>query len=144
MLNPFRVFIAIMAGLLVLPTGCKKDTSNIPSVTVDLYVYLSQPNYAVLNAVGGWMPLNGGVKGIIIYRRSNDEFAAYERSCTYDPTAANARIDVDSSNVIGVDHNCGSKFSLIDNSILNGPATRPLKTYYCDYDVASQTVHVHN
>jgi hypothetical protein len=129
---------------LTFSLNCKKDNSTIPSAYVDFYIYLTQPNYVKLNTVGNWMYFPDGVKGTIVFRKSFNEFAAYERSCPFDPNAANALIVVDSSNVIGVDHNCGSKFGLTDNSILNGPATRSMKTYYSDYDANTQTVHVHS
>jgi hypothetical protein len=130
--------------LLFSAGGCKKDNGTIPEVYVDFYLYLTQPEFAKLNAVGGWVYVTGGVKGIIIFKKSSNEFAAYERSCPYDPNAANARITVDNSNIIGVDNNCGSKFNLMDNSILSAPATRSMKTYYADYDVSLQRVHVHS
>jgi len=118
----------LLAILFVLAVSsldrCKKDSSTIPAVYVDFYVYLSQPDNIKLNAVGGWEYFTGGVKGVIVYRKSSNEFVAYERSCPYDPNASNARIEVDSSNIIAVDRNCGSKFNMLDNSILNGPATR--------------------
>ena len=140
-----RYTIPILFVLMVSSLSrCKKDSSTIPNTFVDFYVYLTQPTFIKLNAVGGWVYVTGGVKGIIVYRRSSNEFAAYERSCPYDPNAANARIEVDSSNIICVDPNCGSKFNMLDNSILNGPSTRSMKTYYADYDPSGQTVHVHN
>jgi len=123
---------------------CKKDSSTIPNVYVDFYVYLTQPANINLNAVGGWIYYTGGVKGVIVYRKGSNEFVAYERSCPYDPNAANARIEVDSSNIITIDRNCGSQFNMLDNSILHGPATRSMKTYYADYDPNAQTVHVHS
>ncbi len=139
----YIISVLLLSSVLSL-NQCKKDTSTIPNTYVDLYVYLSQPIYANLNSVGNWSYLtNVGVKGIILYRKSTSDFVAYERSCPYDPNATNAKIEVDASNVIGVDHNCGSKFNLVDNSILSGPAARQMKTYVADYDGA-QTVHIHN
>src|SRR2546423_582031 len=96
--------------LIFFLSDCKKDNSTIPSVTVDTYIYLTQPSNINLNSVGGWVYVEGGVKGIIVFRKSSNEFAAYERDCPYDPNVSAAKVDVDSSGVIGVDHNCGSKF----------------------------------
>ena len=138
------LFPFVIVSFVFSISECKKDNSSIPNVAVDFYIYLSQPSSAPLNSPGNWIPSSGGVKGIIVYRRSVDEFAAYERDCPYDPNASNARIDVDSSNIIAVDRNCGSKFNLLDNTILNGPATRSLKTYHADYDASAATVHVYN
>lgn len=141
---PRFIFPFFFIFLILSFLQCKKDNSTIPNVYVDTYVYLSQPQYSNLNAVGNWTYIEGsGVKGIILYRKSTSEFVAYDRSCPYDPNAANARISVDASNIIGVDNNCGSQFSLFDNSIVKGPATRSMKFYYADFD-GSLTVHVHS
>ena len=138
------VFPSFFIFLTLSFLQCKKDNSTIPNVYVDTYVYLSQPQYSNLNSVGNWTYIEGyGVKGIILYRKSSSEFVAYDRSCPYDPNAANARISVDASNIIGVDNNCGSQFSLFDNSIVKGPANRQMRAYYADYD-GSLTVHIHS
>jgi len=59
-----------------------------------LLYLLTQPSYANLNAVGGWVYVTGGVRGIIIYKKNSSEFAAYERCCPYDPNVSTARVEV--------------------------------------------------
>src|SRR5271156_4875254 len=89
-------FIPVLFFVMITSwSGCKKDSSAIPNVFVDFYVYLTQPSFANLNAVGGWVAVTGGVKGIIVFKKNSTEFAAYERDCPYDPDAANARVEVD-------------------------------------------------
>jgi hypothetical protein len=139
----YSILCLVLAVVFFLQ-DCKKDSSSIPNVSVDIYIYLTQPSNINLNSVGGWVYVSGGVRGIIVFRKSTTEFAAYERDCPFDPDASAAKIEVDSSGVIGVDYNCGSKFSLFDNSILNGPATRGLKMYYAEYNPGNQTVYIHN
>jgi hypothetical protein len=134
----------LLSAILLLWSGCKKDNSTIPNVNVDVYVYLTQPSNIALNSIGGWVYVSGGVKGIIVFKKSSNEFAAYERACPYDPSVSAAIIEVDSSNVIGIDHNCGSQFSLFDNSILQGPTSRGMKMYYTEYNSTNQTVYIHN
>lgn len=139
--------VSILAMIFLLPvSGCKKNTDygDIPFVTVSITLPLSLPEYSALNAIGNYVDITGGYKGIIVYRKSLDQFAAYERACPYDPNEPNALITVDSSGVICVDHHCGSKFNIMDGSVLNGPATRPLKQYYTDYDSGSLTLYIHN
>jgi hypothetical protein len=141
----FKYFpVFLLSAIIFLLPDCKKDNSTIPNVSVDIYLYLTQPESFDLNTVGGWVYVPGGVKGIIVFRKSINEFVAYERDCPYDPDVSAAKIDVDSSGVIGVDNHCGSKFSLFDNTILNGPATRGLKAYYTEYNSSNQTVYIHN
>jgi len=125
---------------------CKKDSapSDIPNVQVDFYVYLSEPSNVNLNVVTGWVYVSYGVKGIVIYRRTQDEFVAIERNCSYQPNNAGAQVSVDSSNAFLKDASCGSKFYLSDGSVANGPATRTLKQYQTSYSSAAATVHVYN
>ena len=137
------IITSLLTAFIFCLTYCKKDDSTIPNVSVDTYIYLTQPSNFNLNAVGGCQYIDGGVKGIIVFRKSYNEFAAYERDCPYDPTVSAARVDT-SGGTVGIDHNCGSQFSLFDNSILNGPATRGLKTYYAEYNASAQTVYIHN
>lgn len=140
----FTIFLAILLfAELFTGQGCKKESETIPNVYVDFYIYLNQPSYAALNSVGNFVYVTGGVKGIIVYRKSLDEFVAYDRSCPYDPDAGNAIINVDSTNVFSSDSNCGSKFNLLDGSVLNGPATRPLKSYRTSFD-GLNTLHIFN
>ena len=122
--------------------SCKKDSDTIPYVAVNIDIYLTDPAYVKLNAVGGWVYVYGGVKGIIVYRKTNDEFLSYERNCTYQPSDANAKVSVDASNVMAIDTSCGSKFQLLDGSVTNSPASRPLKQYSTTY--SNSVVHIYN
>jgi hypothetical protein len=128
---------------IVILAGCKKSTDQIPPATVDFYIYLSQPDFQMLNTVGNFVYVTGGVKGIIVYHKSIDEFAAYERSCPYDPNVDAAKVEVDSSGLGLIDYNCGSRYNILDGSIVNGPTAYPLRQYYCEYDGVS-TLHIHN
>lgn len=126
-------------------TGCQKgDDNNIPNVPVDIYIPLALPDYVALNSIGNHVIISGGYKGIIIFRKSIDQFAAYERACPFDPTTSGSIVEPDSSLVLGIDYKCGSKFNFFDGSIVNGPATRPLRQYNCDYDAATMSLRIYN
>lgn len=136
---------ALFALLLIL--ACRKDgsTDNIPNVAVEIYIPLSLPEFTALNSIGNYVLVSGGYRGIIVFRKSLTEFAAYERACPFDPTAAGSLVEPDSGNVSGVDRKCGSEFLFYDGSVLNGPATRPLKQYRCDFDGNSPgSLHIYN
>ncbi|MFM2135731.1 MAG: hypothetical protein RL021_1131 [Bacteroidota bacterium] len=143
-----RNLIVLAALLAVLPiSSCRKEgaTDNIPNVAVEIYIPLSLPEYTALNSIGNYVLVNGGYRGIIVFRKSLTEFAAYERACPFDPTAAGSLVEPDSGNVSGVDRKCGSEFLFFDGSVLNGPATRPLKQYRCDFDGNSPgSLHIYN
>jgi hypothetical protein len=123
--------------------ACKKNTDQIEPANVEFYIYLTEPSFQTLNTVGNFVYVTGGVKGIIVYHKSIDEFVAFERSCPYDPNVSTAIISVDSSGLGLVDYNCGSKYNILDGSIVNGPTAYPLRQYYCEYDGVS-ALHIHN
>lgn len=134
-------FVFIIASLLF---SCKKDTKagQIPNVYVNFYIYLNDPSFAVLNSVGSAVLVTGGVKGIIIYRSTFDTFTALERCSSYKPSDFCA-VNIDSTGVNAIDPCSLSKFSLIDGSVVKGPANLPLKTYQTFFD-GDNTIHIFN
>lgn len=126
----------ILLSLSLLIGSCNQDGNDvIPLVNVDLILNTSDPVYINLNAVGGWLYLNAGSRGIIVYRSSNSEFKAYDRHCTYDPTNSCALVSVEVNNITALDDCCGSKFILAaDGAVSNGPANLPLKQYRTTFD----------
>ena len=129
-----KILFFSIAVLLISTSGCKKDDDTVPSVQVNIYIYTTDAEFADLNAVGGWIYLTGGAQGIVVYRLSQDEFMAYDRNCTYQPTKANAVIVVEQSGITALDNSCGSKFLLTDGSVLEGPAPDILKRYQTNFD----------
>ena len=127
-------------ALLILAAGagsfssCKKDNTNdVAQNYVDFYLYLNEPSNIALNAVGGYVYVNAGTKGIIVYRRALNEFTALERNCTYDPSASCSIVQV-LSGITAIDSCCTSRFSIYDGSVINGPATSPLYQYNTSFD----------
>jgi len=115
--------------------SCSKDNnSNIPLVNVNFTINVNNPAYVNVTVPGGWMYINGGSRGIILYRYSNDEFRAFDRHCTWDVTSSCGLVSVDNTNITGFDDCCGSKFLIIDGSITQGPANLPLKQYTTSFD----------
>lgn len=123
-----RSYIFIL--LLFSVFSCSKDNNaNIPLVNVNFTINVNNPAYSNVAVPGGWMYINGGSRGIILYRYSNDEFRAFDRHCTYDVTSTCGLVSVDNSNIVGFDDCCGSKFLVSDGSVTQGPANLPLKAY---------------
>lgn len=135
-----------MVVLLIAQPACKKSnqTDPIPTVPVNITVPLRLPEYSALNSIGNYVYINGGYKGIIVYRRTLDQFVAFERACPFDPTTSGAIVVVDSSGVMAKDSKCGSKFNLFDGSVVNGPAARSLKPYNVEYNQNSETLYIYN
>ena len=80
------------------------------------------------------MYLNGGVGGIFLYRKNLDEFIAYDRASTFNPTSK-CQVNVDEQDNIIINDPCSeSQFLITDGSVIQGPANQPLKRYNTIYD----------
>lgn len=78
----------LLTGLLLSITGCRKETSGgVPLTPVDFQINVNNPAYNDLAVPGGWLYLTGGSLGIIVYRKSMEEFVALDRHCPYQPAA---------------------------------------------------------
>jgi len=116
-------------------SSCKDDKDDlIPYASVDFVIDINSTFYNELSSVGGWVYVTGGYKGILIYRLSMEDFLAFERSCTYKPLDPCERIEMESSGLSMIDSCCGSRFLILDGSILEGPATRMLRQYYTSFN----------
>ncbi len=124
--------------------ACKKNNDRVPSVAVDEYLNLNLPEYFNLNAINNWVYYNyAGNKGIIVIRTSPTDFSAYERTCTFDPSVPAAIVEGIPNDIFSIDSVCGSKFSLLDGSVINGPATQPLLQYRTEL-LGNNILHIYN
>jgi hypothetical protein len=134
-----RVLIALILLFLVFP-GCKKDNQPlIPYVYVNLQLY---PNSLDYIPVGGYLYVNAGYRGIVVYRMLPEQFAVYERCCPYDPENTGAKISVDAGGSTCIDSVCMSKFILYDGSPYGGPSPYSLMQYRYSYD--GETLLIYN
>jgi nitrite reductase/ring-hydroxylating ferredoxin subunit len=133
-----------IAFLLCIIIACKKDNSNnnVPSTPVDIYLYTNNPSFINVSTVGGWVYITGGVRGILVYRKSNTEFMAYDRNCTFQSSEPCATIVVDNTNIAATDTCCNSRFSIYDGSVFQGPASVPLRAYSTSFD--GSVLHIYN
>ena len=131
------VWVALLFTLL-LPVGssCKKEHEQpqIPYVYVNFSINPNSTEHQGLNVVNGWETVTGGYRGIVLFRKSQDEFMAYERTCPNDPGEDGARISVEASGITAQCPVCGSKYILLDGSTYEGPSHYPLKQYQTNYD----------
>ncbi|HEV7230103.1 MAG TPA: hypothetical protein VGO45_02175 [Bacteroidia bacterium] len=142
-----KSFIAVKLLFLLSLFGmfsCQKQKQQVvPYVYVDIRLYSSDPSFVPLNSAGGWAYASGGNRGILIYRKSLSDFAAYDRTCTYNPTDPNETVSVETANnVFASDAHCGSKFLITDGTVNRGPATMALKAYQTTYD--GTVLHIFN
>ncbi|MCX6252570.1 MAG: hypothetical protein NTX61_17685 [Bacteroidetes bacterium] len=135
-LRGYHPFLFFLLSLLFF-TNCSKNgqnSNNIPNVSVSFVINPNSTEYNRLNTVNGWEMLTGGYKGVLVFRKSMDEFVAFERACPYDWQNSNARINVDTSGITAYCPSCKSKFILIDGTPYQGPSHYSLKQYTASYD----------
>ena len=121
---------------IILLVACSKDEQApvIPYVYVSFNLNPNGTEFIHLNAVNGWETVTGGYNGILIFRKSVNEFVAFERACSYDPTVTGAQVRVDTSGITCTCPICHSKFILLDGTSYQGPTHWPLKQYSTYYD----------
>ena len=137
-----KLFLRILFPIIIILLGCKNQYEGIPNVNVNLYINIQNPQYQNLSGMGSWTYLEGGSKGIIVFNLDNDNFLAYERHCPYQPENNCSKISVDETNLFAIDTCCSSKYQLIDGSVIDGPATLPLKGYNTSFD--GNIIHIWN
>ena len=120
--------------VFVLFLSCKKDDNNtnqyenIPQVPVNIYLNLDQPSNFNLTAIGGSINVEGGSRGILIYRDVN-AYRAFERHSPHKSTEQCAVVTADSSNIFGVEECDGIQYYLSDGTVASGNSAIPLLQY---------------
>jgi len=116
--------------LMLAVSGYSQADDAIPFAAFsEITTNLTFPEYRPLKSDGGFIEIDGGVRGILVYRVDPTTYIAYERNCPYRATEACARVDVDISKIFLIDRCCGSNFNFADGYPTNGPASRPLRRY---------------
>jgi hypothetical protein len=136
-INPL---LSLFLVLLLIFTGCDKTKNNpVPNYPFDIAIDINLPSYNSLTGVGGWAYVAGGSKGIIVYRRSLDEFVAFDRHSPADVNGICAQpLYPDSSNFLQLNDDCNNaKFSLYDGSPIAG-SDYGLRLYQTVYNGTSQ------
>jgi nitrite reductase/ring-hydroxylating ferredoxin subunit len=111
--------------------GCTAVYSQAAFSTIS--VNLNYPQFQKLKLDGGYVYLDGGgLKGIILYRASENSYLAYDRACPHNPNGEIVQVDL--SSLFMVDHACHSSFNFSDGQPTGGPAQRPLVQYRVDQE----------
>jgi nitrite reductase/ring-hydroxylating ferredoxin subunit len=137
-----RACFFLCAASMLLFTACRREQQVVPNVAVNVLLYLNDPQNTAITTIGGWIYVNGGYRGIVLHRKSQNEFVAFDRTCPFRPEESASQVSVDSSNVILEDRSCGSKFLLSDGSAIQTPALVPLKQYNTTFD--GNSIRIYN
>ncbi|HLF35576.1 MAG TPA: hypothetical protein VI583_15140 [Cyclobacteriaceae bacterium] len=124
-----HIIICILSTIIIYPS-CNDSLphDDIPRVLVSEELNLNDYRYLALKQAGGFIYIDGGVRGIIVYRNYQDQFLAFERNCPYQPGNSCALVSVDKSNQYLTDSCCFSNFDF-DGLPIAGPAEFPLLQY---------------
>jgi hypothetical protein len=132
----------IISGLLLcafLTNSCKDEKYPIPNVPVNVVINLDQP----LNSPGGTAYVNGGSRGLVVYRNF-DEFVALDRHSTYNSQDECAIVKINPDNIFELIDTCsGSKYSIMNGAVIAGPAKFGLRRYNAYWD-GFYTVSIYN
>lgn len=111
-------FILFAIPLMLLLACTKNNNHPVPNIPFDITINLTLPSYSELMGVGGYAYVNGGSKGIIVYRRGIDDFVAFDRHSPADPAGTCALpLTPDENNFLVLNDTCNSaQFSLYDGS----------------------------
>lgn len=137
-------FILLFVTLFFF-SGCRKNNNNpVPSIPFDITINLSLPTYSNLIGVSGWAYVNGGSRGIIVYRRGVEDFVAFDRHSPADPDGTcEFPLFPDNDNFLQLNDTCtGAQFSLYDGSPISG-SDFGLRQYQTIWD-GNQSLRIFN
>ena len=118
--------------VVFIGAGCQPDLTDdaIPWQPFDIIqINLNLPEFIKLKSDGMSMTIDGGVRGIILYRVNASTYHAYEANCSFEPNSACATVEVHSSTLYMFCSCCSSNFDLATGFPTAGPAWRPLRKY---------------
>ena len=130
-------------ALVVILAGCTPDLTDdpIPWQPFDIInINLNLPAYIQLKTDGRSMAIDGGIRGIVVYRKDASTYLAYERNCSYQPNSACATVDIDVSTLYMLCSCCSSTFDLATGLPTSGAAWRPLRQYETSLNGTTLTI----
>lgn len=127
--SPSKLVWVLFFGIWCLSSCESSDPQDqIPAAIVNETINITNQQYQNLQFIGGHVNIEGGVRGIIIYRASSNEYRAFERNCSFEPLNSCARVEVDGSSLFLTDPCCSSTFDF-QGFPTGGPASLPLRKY---------------
>lgn len=141
--------------LLFSVSSCHKANNDIiPDTYVDFVIDLNDPRFTDLNGIGnslvisaaqlGIFSLGYNNHGILIYRASEDEFYAFDRTCPYEKDLSQS-VQIDNAGDITAQcPECQTEYILPSYGYPTdkGPGTFPLKMYRSA--LSGRYLHVYN
>ncbi len=149
------IIFFIITTLWLVPSACKNNSNNIiPNVFVNFTIDLNDPMFNDLKAVGNTVVITSAYAGtasagynnhgILVYRASETEFYAFDRTCTFEEAKDQAVVLEHTGDMSVECPHCHSVYILPSYGYPTdkGPARYPLKQYRTSFD--GQIIHVYN
>jgi nitrite reductase/ring-hydroxylating ferredoxin subunit len=105
------------------------EIGDIPYVFVFVELNLNAIENQNLQRDRGYVQVEGGYKGIVVYRENQNSFKALDRTCSVDPLDPCAKVEVHSSGFYLECPCCNSQFDF-DGFPIAGIAERLLRPYF--------------
>jgi nitrite reductase/ring-hydroxylating ferredoxin subunit len=152
-ISKIRKFFLFVLMIIAI-SGCEEEKERIiPYSYVNFSIRLDDPQFITLSSIGNAVIITDSYdgsnsagydnNGIILYRASQDEFYAFDRTCTYDVKKSSA-VEIDESGIMAVCPVCGSTYVLpnIGFPTKESPSKYALHQYQTHFD--GLYVHVFN
>jgi hypothetical protein len=139
--------IGLLCFFFMAPSCEKNRLHPVPFFQFDVVINLTLPTYQPLMGVGGWAYVAGaGSKGLIVYRRSVQEFVAFDRHSPADPEGiCESPLQTNEDNFLVLDDPCSdAQFSLFDGSIISGDVEWGLRAYFAEVNAQQDRLRIYN
>lgn len=129
-MNLKNLFLFLLSINVLVSCEQEYYDDPIPELPVNFEININDPLYSALHTQY-YAYIDGkdrGLRGIILYKISNTQYLAFERTCSFQPNSACATVDVHPTGQYMFDSCCGSIFNWNGDPI-NPPAYLPLLQY---------------
>ncbi len=151
-IHKFFTKILFFFLFIFLPYSCEKGTADVvPDTYVDITINTNNfflgtgQSILVSNTQVGVTNLGYDNNGIIVYRNTQDEFFAYDRTCTYH-VEESVPVELWTNTMFAICPVCSTKYQLWFSGFPadEGPSNYPLKQYKTFFNPNTSDLHIFN
>ncbi|MFC3160642.1 hypothetical protein SAMN05443633_10231 [Chryseobacterium arachidis] len=140
------ITLLVFSNLSLNSCNTQDTVSCFPNAPVNVTINLNQPAYFDLNQPGGWIYLNlagqTGTRGLIIVRRSDTQFQAYDRNAPHICPDINTTLEVTNNNQTIICPKDNATWILLTGDP-TAVAGIPPKTYLYNYNPSTKDLNIY-